>query len=173
VLQPEIVALDSCAFDADAVTYGPFRSERDAWRALEGKAREAGLCLKLLGREAGDGSCFARQLGHCRGACVGREPLALHDARLQLALASLRVKPWPFPGAVGIREPAPGGLGTVLHVIDRWQHLGTARDAAEIASLLESRSVAAFDADAYRIISRRLARCETRDLVLLGGGARS
>ena len=104
------------------------------------RARRAkpSLCLKVLGREAGEGSCFAHQLGRCRGACVGKEPLALHDARLQLALASLKLKPWPFAGAVGIREPGPGGQAPVLHVIDRWQHLGTARDAGEIEALVRA-----------------------------------
>ena len=42
--------------------FGPFRAEKDAWRAIEGKAREAGLCLKTLGRETGEGSCFAYQV---------------------------------------------------------------------------------------------------------------
>ena len=99
---------DALADADDTAVFGPFRSEKDAWRAVEGKAREAGLCLKVLGLEAGPGSCFAYQVRKCRGACVGQEPRALHDARLQLAFAPLRLKPWPFRGAIGIREPAPG-----------------------------------------------------------------
>jgi len=166
-LRPEIALLDAGCFDADAVTFGPFRSERDAWRAIEGKAREAELCLKVLGREQGAGSCFAHQLGRCRGACVGKEPLALHDARLQLALTSLRLKPWPFAGPVGIRESGAGGAAPVLHVIDRWQHLGTARDPGEIESLVDARSLDGFDADSYRIIGRCLERIHRRDLVML------
>jgi DNA polymerase-3 subunit epsilon len=152
----------------EAPVYGPFRTERDAKRALEGKAREAGLCLKTLGLERGEGSCFALQLGRCRGACVGREPRALHDARLQLALASLRLKPWPFPGPVGIREPGAAGEGSVLHVVDRWRHLGTAADEGEVAALLERAGHAPFDADGYRIIARCLERVAPRDLVTLG-----
>jgi len=166
-LRPEVVALDASCFGAEDATYGPFRTERDAWRALEGKAREAALCLKLLGREAGEGSCFAFQLGRCRGACVGREPRALHDARLQLALASLRLKPWPFAGAVGVREPDAGGVGRVLHVVDRWQHLGTARGPDEVAALLTARQSMEFDADSYRIIRRCLERVAPRDLAIL------
>jgi len=169
-LRPEVLALDAASFAANAVTYGPFRSERDAWRALEGKAREAALCLKILGRESGEGSCFALQLGRCRGACVGKEPLALHNARAQLALASLRLKPWPFAGAVGIREPGVGGEGEVLHVIDRWQHRGTARDPHEAASLAAVRVLDEFDADSYKIVSRCLERLGPRDLVMLGAG---
>jgi DNA polymerase-3 subunit epsilon len=166
-LRPEVGPLDTESFDPEGAAYGPFRSERDAWRAIEGKAREASLCLKVLGREAGEGSCFAHQLGRCRGACVGKEPLALHDARLQLALASLKLKPWPFPGAVGIREPGPGQEAPVLHVIDRWQHLGTARDAEEIEALVRAQSLDVFDADSYRIIGRTLERVDRRQLVML------
>jgi len=68
-LQPCVEALDAEFLDGDEEAYGPFRSERDAWRALEGKARQAGLCLKLTGLEQGPGSCFGFQLGRCRGAC--------------------------------------------------------------------------------------------------------
>jgi DNA polymerase-3 subunit epsilon len=123
-----------------------------------------------MGLERGDGSCFALQLRRCRGACVGREPRALHDARLRLALLSLRLKPWPFPGAVGIREPGVAGEGSVLHVIDQWRHLGTAADEAAVAALLERASGAPFDPDSYRIVARCLERTAPRDLVMLGGG---
>jgi DNA polymerase-3 subunit epsilon len=168
-LRPQVESLSLEDLSACGEAYGPFRTERDAWRALEGKAREAGLCLKVLGREPGPGSCFALQLGRCRGACVGKEPLALHDARLKLALASLRLRPWPFPGPVGIRERAADGPGTLLHVVDRWQHLGTARDEAEIAELLRGREEREFDPDSYRIVARCLDRLAPRDLVVLAG----
>jgi DNA polymerase-3 subunit epsilon len=161
-----IEPFDAGDFDADVESFGPFRTGRDAARALEGKAREAGLCLKVLGLEQGEGSCFACQLGKCRGACVGREPRPLHDVRLRLALASLRVKPWPFAGPVGIREAAAGGAGSVLHVVDRWQHIGTARDEEEVAGLLGSSPRGGFDPDAYRIVARCLERVAPRDLVV-------
>jgi DNA polymerase-3 subunit epsilon len=166
-LEPRVEPLDADAFGESAPAYGPFRADKDAWRALEGKAREAQLCLKVLGRETGEGSCVAFQVGKCRGACVGRESRALHDARLQLALASLRLKPWPFDCAVGIREPAPDACGTRLHVVDRWQHLGTAQDESEVEQLLRATPDAGFDADGYRIIGRALASVRSRDLVLL------
>jgi DNA polymerase-3 subunit epsilon len=168
-VEARIEALDALPADCDAELYGPFRTERDARRALEGKAREAGLCLKSMGMEHGAGSCFAHQLGRCRGACVGKEARALHDARLRLALVSLRLKPWPFPGPVGIRERGPLGGDAVLHVVDRWRHLGTATSDAEVAALVERTAGAAFDPDSYRIIARCLGRMPSRDLVMLGG----
>jgi DNA polymerase-3 subunit epsilon len=165
-LEPQVVPLADATRDPGAVLYGPFHTEKDAWRAMEGKAREAGLCLKILGRERSEGSCFAYQLGKCRGACVGKEPRVLHDTRLQLALASLRINAWPFAGPIGIRESAPDNSGTWLHVLDRWQHLGTARDEAEVAALLCRSSVGAFDADGYRIIGRCLKTARPRDVVV-------
>ena len=169
-LVPEVLPLDAAELDADTSVFGPFRSEKDAWRAIEGKAREAGLCLKVLGRESGEGSCFAYQVRKCRGACVAAEPRALHDARLQLALASLQLKRWPFAGAIGIREPTPDARGTCLHVIDRWRHLGTARDEGEVAELLRSADSVGFDADSYRIIGRALRDVRPRDLLVFTPG---
>jgi DNA polymerase-3 subunit epsilon len=99
---------------------------------------------------------------------VGRESRALHDARLQLALASLRIKPWPFAGPVGIRERGAADERGVLHVVDRWRHLGTATDDSGVAALLEHAGEAGFDADAYRILVRCLERTAPRDIVLLG-----
>jgi len=171
-VEVSVEPLEAPETGGDVELYGPFRTERDARRALEGKAREAGLCLKAMGLERGAGSCFALQLGRCRGACVGKEPRALHDARLRLALASLRLKPWPFPGPVGIRECGAMGEGSVLHVVDQWRHLGTAVNDAEVADLIERCAAAAFDPDGYRIIARCLERLNPRDLVILGPGRR-
>ena len=157
-----VEAADSSVFDDHGDAYGPFGSEAAARRALEGRAREAALCLKVLGLESGEGSCFARQLGRCRGACLGVEPRALHDTRLRLALAPLRLRSWPFPGAVAIREPAPGLNGSVLHVIDRWRHVGSASSEQELRSFATARSEAALDVDMYRIVSRWLRRVDAR-----------
>ena len=165
-LRPEVVPIEDVdpGLAADPV-FGPFRAEKDAWRAIEGKAREAGLCLKTLGLESGEGSCFAYQIKKCRGACVGKEPHALHDARLQMTLLPLKFKPWPFAGAIGIREPSPAASGVQIHVIDRWRHLGTARDEEEVQALLRTGSDATFDADSYRIIGRALQDVRPRDLM--------
>jgi DNA polymerase-3 subunit epsilon len=167
-LEVRVEPLQGAAAEAEAELYGPFRSERDAKRALEGKAREAGLCLKVMGLERGDGSCFGLQVGKCRGACVGREPRALHDARLRLALASLRVRPWPFPGPIGIRERGVAGEASVLHVIDRWRHLGTAASEEEVEDLVARATATGFDPDSYRIIARCLERLSPREVVMLG-----
>ncbi|MCE3284623.1 MAG: polymerase epsilon subunit [Steroidobacteraceae bacterium] len=172
-LVPTVEPLSEAVVDDQGVLFGPFRSEKDARRALEGKAREAALCLKTLGLEHHDGSCIGYQLRKCRGACVGREPRALHDTRLQLALASLRLKSWPFRGPIGIREPAPDARGTWVHVLDQWRHLGTARDEREVGDVLRHAGPAGFDADGYRIIARALKDVRPRDLLTFDRPAES
>ena len=141
-------------------SFGLFRSEKDARRALLDIARAQQLCLKVLGFEEGEGSCFAYQVGKCRGACMGKEPLILHKMRLQLALSSLKLKSWPFPGRIALREgDARGGewqgaRSADLHVLDHWTYMGSARSDEELAALRAEPACGGFDADVYRILVR-------------------
>jgi DNA polymerase-3 subunit epsilon len=120
------------------------------------------LCLKVLGVEDGPGSCVAHQIGKCRGACAGGESAAIHHLRAQLALASLKLKVWPFPGRIGLRERKPGG-GADLHVLDPWAYLGTACNDEELAALLTDERPHPFDADVYRILVRHFANAPKLD----------
>jgi DNA polymerase-3 subunit epsilon len=159
--------------------FGVFHSQKDGRKALTDIARAHSLCLKVLGLEDGDlvaapgrgadpqvgrgadtqvergaaGSCVAYQLGKCKGACVGKEPLLLHNARLQMALSALKLKSWPFPGRVALREGR-----CEYHVLDHWVYLGTARSEEELAELASKQAQTAFDVDVYRIVARYLAK---------------
>ena len=155
--------------------FGVFHSAKDARRALGDIARAKRLCLKVLGFEDSEGSCLAFQVGKCKGACIGKEPLILHNMRLQLALSSLKLKEWPFPGRVALRERAPrGGMpqwmrSTDLHVLDQWAYLGTARTDEELAALGASGTRSAFDVDVYRILVRYFAKNPRLDWVDMRG----
>ncbi|GAC1664521.1 MAG: hypothetical protein NVS9B2_02310 [Steroidobacteraceae bacterium] len=149
--------------------FGVFHSANDARRALGDIARAKQLCRKILGFEDGPGSCLEFQVGKCRGACIGKEPLVLHRMRLQLALASLKLKAWPFPGRVAVRERAAGGKD--LHVVDRWAYLGTARTDEELAELGTRQSRDAFDVDVYRILTRYFAKNPQLDWLDMRGSA--
>ena len=156
----EAVAIESVAAADLLQCCGVFHSEKDARKALLDIARARMLCLKVLGFEDGAGSCLAYQVGKCRGACVGKEPLILHKTRLQLALSSLKLKAWPFAGRIALRErDRRGGApefarGTELHVLDHWSYLGTARSDEELAALGTQDAPCAFDVDIYRILVR-------------------
>jgi DNA polymerase III subunit epsilon len=146
-----------------AESFGVFHSEKDARKALADIARASQLCLKVLGLEESEGSCFALQVGKCRGACAGKEPLILHAMRLKLALAALKIKSWPFPGRIALRERATGAFlpdgtrGGEFHVLDRWMYLGSARSDEELAALKMRSAYPAFDVDVYRILQRYLS----------------
>ncbi len=165
-----ITAIDDLAPADLAGCFGVFHSKKDARKALIDIARAQMLCLKVLGLEGSEGpaepsaaaqleppaaSCLAYQVGKCKGACVGKEPLVLHTVRLQMALSplKLKLKPWPFPGRIGVRE----GFDET-HVLDHWAYLGTARSDDELAELAATRVNAAFDVDVYRILARYLAK---------------
>jgi DNA polymerase-3 subunit epsilon len=158
------VPIDGVGFADLMQCFGVFHSEQDARKAQSDIARAHQLCLKVMGLEDGAGSCFAYQVGKCRGACLGKEPLILHNTRLQLALSSLKLKSWPFPGRVALRERGPrAGMpeymqDTDLHVVDHWTYLGTARTEEELAELGSRETGAAFDVDVYRILVRHFAK---------------
>jgi DNA polymerase-3 subunit epsilon len=151
---PQLVELDAQVLGSGNA-FGTWRSERDARRALESLAREHQWCFKMLGLESGPGSCFGFQVGRCKGACVGREPAAMHLARVKVALMPQRLRPWPHQGPMMWREGS--GERAQIHVIDGWQHLASF-DCNDEDALRHWRRKpsAAFDMDAYRILTRQL-----------------
>jgi len=163
-LRPMLVAVDTLE---GTEGFGLFRSRKAAARSLDGVIREHELCRRVLGLESGAGSCFARQLGRCRGACSGTEPLALHNARLQLALARQKLRPWPFAGRVGLCERGPSAAE--VHVLDQWRYLGSAVTDEQIEALAAA-ALPPFDPDIYRLLARLLNR-RRLDVIELGDRA--
>ena len=152
--------------------FGLYRSERMARGALTRLARDHKLCLRVLGLESGEqGSCFGFQVGRCAGACVGQEPLGRHNLRLKLALVPVKLKSWPYRGAVGVRESGAMGVQQI-HVIEDWQYLGSfveepQADWPELRrGSMRFAAQDAFDVDAYRILSRNLKPGSARVLSL-------
>jgi len=153
---PQLVSARDLAGSGFRDLYGLFRNRRTAIEALREIASEHRLCLKLLGLEKREGPCFAWQLKRCRGACAGKETPREHALRLAAALAGLRVRAWPFPGRIGIRETAAGGERSELHVLDQWCHLGTVKSEEELRELQDGAPRPLFDADTYKILTRYL-----------------
>jgi hypothetical protein len=71
---------------------------------------------------------------------------------------------------VAIREPTAGSTGSVLHIIDRWQHIGSAASEEELQALAGTRAEPGFDADMYRIMNRWLRRVDARACIPLPAG---
>lgn len=154
-LRPELVAARYLDFGIQASSYGLFKNPREAAQVLRALAEEHQLCDILLGLEkAAPGKpCFAHQVRRCKGACVGKEPLAKHTLRLVGALVGLKLVSWPFHGPALLREEDEA------HVIDGWRYLGTARSDPEIRELLAA-ARPPFDRDVYRILSKYASRLQ-------------
>jgi len=171
---PQLQSLEG-AVPSGIDAFGLYRSARQAKTALVNLAREHRLCLRLLGLESGAaGSCFAYQVGRCAGGCVGAESPLKHALRTKLLLAPLKLRSWPYPGAIAVEETSALGVRH-WHVIEGWQYLGTVAETGEegewraVATVSRGGAVAAsrggadatghrsgFDADVYRILCRHI-----------------
>ncbi len=132
--------------------YGQFKSKHEANNTLRELAGEYGLCLKRLGLEQGKGGCFNHQIRRCKGVCTGKESPQQHDLRLKTALAVLKLRAWPFPGRIAIRERDE------WHLFESWCYLGTAKSEADLHEAAQTRFEPAFDLDTYRILRRELEK---------------
>lgn len=155
----KIVHVGPDDFENAGALHGLFRTKRIAENTLREIAAEHGLCPRKLGLESRGAKgqpCFARQLKKCRGACEGAEPELQHHIRLMQALGKLKLKVWPYPGRIGIRERNPDG-GIDIHVLENWCHLATLRERDLQGDLFDSSKLeGAFDLDTYRILVRYL-----------------
>lgn len=158
---PEIVYAREHDFAGTANLYGLFATRKAALEKLRAIVDAEQLCPALCGLETPTRgrACFARQIGRCRGACLGDEPAQEHRHRLQAALEAMRVVVWPHAGPMGIVEECDGWRQT--HVIDRWFYLGSI-DHAESAALPGGPARRSFDIDTYKILVKPMMRGELR-----------
>ncbi|MGQ5523042.1 exonuclease domain-containing protein [Chitinimonas sp. PSY-7] len=159
--KPVLVFANEVAFGHEPNLYGLYGSQREATNTLKKIADANKLCLWALGLEKpGKRSgtpCFAMQMGRCRGACVGKEPLRTHQARFSAILAKAKLQAWPFAGRIAIREQDDASIASDWHLFEHWAYLGTASSEAEFAELMAAPPQAPFDVDHYSILSRYLA----------------
>jgi DNA polymerase-3 subunit epsilon len=111
-----------------------------------------------MGIETGKGACFAHQLQRCDGVCAGKESPELHYLRLKQALIPHRLKSWPYPGTIGIREHDEASGRSQLHIFDSWRHLGTVEDEGELEEVLQTRASLSFDLDIYKVLQKNLRK---------------
>lgn len=127
-----------------------FRTKRQMKDALIELAQTHKLCQKLLGIEKTKGRCFGSQIELCHGACTGKELPAKYNMRFTEAFYKTRIRQWPFPGAIAIRE------GNEAHVVYKWCYMGTTHDMIE--GTISDTTHATFDYDAYKILSAHLLK---------------
>lgn len=151
------IALEDCRVPDVAESYGLFASERRARNALARLAARARLCHALLALPEAQ-PCAACEAGVPGAGCGGLAPRKKQLLRAFEAIRPLRVLAWPYRGAIAIRER------TDLHVVDRWQFLGTARDERDVHDLLAARR-SGFDRRTYQLLVRELPRVPRDEIV--------
>lgn len=145
--------------------FGLFRSKKDAEKALSGIAAKNNLCNKLLGLESdNDGPCFQRSLGRCKGACDGGEDVVRYNLRTQIAFHGLRLKTWPWKGAVGVVEHNGDTGRTDILVVYNWMHVATLEDIEELDHLSLKGQAVKFDLDSYKLVVKALMGQDGRSL---------
>ncbi|MFS2223754.1 excinuclease Cho [Pantoea sp. B65] len=152
--QPTVVYARELDFSRSPNLFGLYASRRAALETLKKIADQQRLCYGLLGLESlskGRG-CFRVSLGRCAGACCGKESDETHQQRLLAALEQVRVRCWPYNGAIGLVEQ--GVAETQIHIIDHWFYLGSVSDITEAAAL--NVTPQGFDQDGYKILCRPL-----------------
>lgn len=134
---------DLSAYCALNAVYGIYTTKNQAKQALERAARSYQLCPKLLGLEKSKGECFRRQLGLCRGACVGLEATKSYNARVETALERSKIESWPYDTPV----VAPISQTRSI-VIDQWVPIMIIDHKFDTHTSLHK----PFDLDTYKIL---------------------
>lgn len=158
--RPRLVSRDDADFDIDDM-YGLFATRREASNSLRKIAEAYQLCPILLGLEKASQPgrpCFSFQVHQCKGACIGKEAIGLHSARMMSALAKLKLKAWPYAGPIGLVERDEFLGLEEIHLVDHWCYLGTAKDDNEVHVLLAQGGDVEFDRDIYKLLLSQLAR---------------
>lgn len=124
-------------------------------------AREHRLCPRLLGIETGRGTCFAQQLGACRGPCADAvSPLAYNFA-LAEAFRGRQLRAWPFhePQVIEHTTSTPAGSVRERFVVDHWRlveaTITTPVETHHLETLTDAPTP--FDPDVARLFYQELA----------------
>jgi DNA polymerase-3 subunit epsilon len=171
--QPTLVTADAPDFGMGDDLFGLYNSAREANNALRKMAEANKLCTVVMGLDRASRRigtpCFGMQVGRCRGACVGKEPLLTHQARLCAILARGKLKRWPFKGRVAVREQDEASAACDWHILDHWRWLGTVSSEAELAQWQPSVDQMSFDPDVYKLLAKHLESLARLQVLPLAG----
>ena len=133
---------------------GVFKSLRQAKTFLISLVKEHSLCEKLLTLQKTKSSCFAYQLGYCKGACVEKELPIKYNMRFIEAFSKNKIKTWPFPGPIVITEKDEFAETSESYLIDKWCVIGNAKNGIFDDESVEKEY--SFDVDTYKILVQYL-----------------
>ena len=125
---------------------GVCTSKKIARELLKERISNHNLCEKIMGIEKSSGPCFEYKLTKCRGACINKESALRYNIRFIEAFGKDKIKPWPFDGAVTIREHDSVEHLTDIFHINKWCLITSDNDPL------------IFDYDAYKILVRYLQK---------------
>ena len=143
-------------------SYGLFHNRRHVDNTVRRHARDHGLCLRMLGLDAGKGPCFQYQLKRCDGACAGVETPEEHNARLLSVLDRDRIAAWPFTGPLLLVErnirPQRNQPAEQYQLVNHWSWLGCFDDTGNARKASQDNHQTVFDRDAYRMLMSALRK---------------
>jgi len=161
---PKIIDINSLSSESKKAslinTYGLFKGQRGANESLRKMKEEHNLCAIQLGLEKGKGPCFAYQLKKCKGFCCGKEKPLIYQIRMQQALEPIKIKGWPYPGAIGIKEYNEESDITCIHIISHWLYLGNVSNESELEGF-DFNTTVKLDTDFYKICISQLQKNHT------------
>ena len=164
VLPPKIIDINGLSTESKKSsltnTYGLFKGRKGANDALRKLKDEHQLCAIQLGLEKGKGPCFGYQLKKCKGICCGKENPLAYQMHMQQALTPIKIKGWPYQGAIGIKEYNEESDISCIHIISHWLYLGHVSDESELAEFNFDKA-AKLDIDFYKICVSQLQKNHT------------
>ncbi|MGJ8581331.1 MAG: exonuclease domain-containing protein [Psychromonas sp.] len=161
VSSPKIIDINSLSAESKKAslknTYGLFKGRKGASDSLKKLKDEHQLCAIQLGLEKGKGPCFAYQLKKCKGICCGKETPLSYQLRMQQALTPIKIKGWPYQGAIGIKEYNDKSDISCIHIISHWLYLGHVTNESELADF-DFETPTKLDIDFYKICISQLQK---------------
>jgi len=132
---------------------GIYRSKQQAKNFLIEQAKKYQLCEKLLGLEKTNTACFGYRLNLCNGACLTKENPLRYNMRFIQAFSQYKLKSWPFPGSIVIKEKSDYDNKEEHIIIDNWCLIGQK----------------GFDLDMYKILIRYLQEPKNYNTIMVYG----
>lgn len=144
--KPELQLIDD--IKDNQISVGLYRSAHRAKEWLKNLIEKNQLCLKVLGLEKTNRSCFNYQLRKCLGACCGQESIDTHNQRLVKAFEDFSLIAWSWKGAIAILEEDYLHNIKQWHIINQWRYMTT----TESLDTISEEPLPPFSRDAYLIL---------------------